>query len=82
MLFDVVHHFLLGHGVRMSFRIHVFDQAVGPVPGLAVPAVQQWIREACQMAAGLPYRGIHQNIRVHLVALIPQLDEAVTPGVL
>ena len=33
------------------------------------------------MAAGLPHTGVHQDVGIHLKAVIPLLDKALPPGV-
>ena len=82
MILDVLEHLLLGEPVGVGVGVKVVDQIVRAKAHLALFAVQQRIGKALHMAAGLPDPGIHEDVRVHLVAVAPLLDEAFAPGVL
>ena len=82
VILDILEHLLLGHAVGMGLGVKVVDQIVRPEAHFALLAVQQGVGEALHMAAGLPDPGVHEDVRVHLVAVAPLLDEALAPGVL
>ena len=79
---DILKHLLLGHAVGVGVRVEVIDEVVGPEAQLALLAVQQGVGEAGHVAAGLPDPGVHEDVGVHLEAVVPLLDELLAPGVL
>ena len=77
LFLDEILHLLLGEGVDGLRQLHavflapVLNQLVGPEALLTLLAVHQGIGEACQMAAGHPGLGIHQNggVLSHIVGV-------------
>ena len=82
VVFDILEHLLLGHAVGVGLRVEIVDEIIGPVAHFAFLAVQKRVGERGNMATGLPYPGVHQNIGVHLIAVFPFLNEALSPSVL
>ncbi len=59
----------------------LFDQVVGPVPGLALPAVHQRVGKTPDMSAGHPDTGVHQNGRLESDVFFLLRDEPFPPGI-
>ena len=75
-------HLVKVHGIHIHFRVHVANQLVCPVAGLAAFAVQQGIRKAGHMAGGHPGLRVHQNggVQPHVVRAL--LHKLLPPGAL
>ena len=75
-------HLVKAHGVHVDLGVHIPDQLVGAVAGLAGLAVQQRVGEAGHMAGGDPGLGVHDDgsIQAHVVGAL--LHELLQPGLL
>ena len=85
MLCDEGVHLVEAHGVHVDLGVLVADQLVGPVAGLAGPAVQQRVGEAGHMAGGAHVVGalLHELFQPCLFDVVLELDAqgAVVPAV-
>ena len=82
VVLDVLEHLLLRHAVCVRVRVEIVDQVVGAVAHLALLAVEQRVGERGHVAARLPHARVHQDVGVHLVAVLTLLDEALSPRIL
>ena len=88
VVLDEVLHLLLGEGIDGLGQLHavlaapVLDELVGAKALLALLAVHQRIGEACQMTAGHPRLGVHEDggVLPHVVGVL--LHELLPPGLL
>ena len=88
LVLDEVLHLLLGEGIDGLGQLHavlaapVLDELVGAEALLALLAVHQGIGEACQMTAGHPRLGVHEDggVLPHVVGVF--LHELLPPGLL
>ena len=81
MSLDKLKHLVLGHAVGMSVGVKVVDEVIRSVTHFALLAVKQRVGEAGNMAACLPYSGVHEDIRVDLIAVFSLLDKSLSPRV-
>ncbi len=60
----------------------LFDQGIGPVPALTVPAIHEQVEELSDMAGGLPNFRVENDPAVDSDDIRASLDEEFPPGIL